>query len=342
MGGIAQYSDKHLRTAAGAFALDVSEGSPMATCADRLRTLAHDHPEWWAGASGEITVRPLGRGESFAAHLLRRGERELVLRIPHKPLDELPQSLEAEHEILGRVPAGLAAAPVAVHQPTTEDLRAWSVTTRVPGRVLPAADWADAELLSALAASLAHLHHDGDQAGLPDPGRPDPVGAADLAHDWWRENEQRSARVLADLWPAVRRHQQLAAVAFDDVAPVLLHGDPAAANLLVDDDGTVRFVDWEWAQRGDPARDLAFIGGPITAEPWYAALDDDLLRDQTAHYLAERSRRSGAPSEPVGPVLERRRAHLVHEVFFTAAHLHRTGEEERCAALLAQVSDVVR
>ena len=106
--------------------------------------------------------------------------------------------------------------------------------------------------------------------------------------------------------------------------------------------GTVRFVDWEWAQRGDPARDLAFIGGPITAEPWYAALDDDLLRDQTAHYLAERSRRSGAPSEPVGPVLERRRAHLVHEVFFTAAHLHRTGEEERCAALLAQVSDVVR
>lgn len=342
MGGIAQYSDKHLRTAAGAFALDVSEGSPMATCADRLRTLAHDHPEWWAGASGEITVRPLGRGESFAAHLLRRGERELVLRIPHKPLDELPQSLEAEHEILGRVPAGLAAAPVAVHQPTTEDLRAWSVTTRVPGRVLPAADWADAELLSALAASLAHLHHAGDQAGLPDPGRPDPVGAADLAHDWWRENEPGSARVLADLWPAVRRHQQLAAVAFDDVAPVLLHGDPAAANLLVDDDGTVRFVDWEWAQRGDPARDLAFIGGPITAEPWYAALDDDLLRDQTAHYLAERSRRSGAPSEPVGPVLERRRAHLVHEVFFTAAHLHRTGEEERCAALLAQVSDVVR
>lgn len=342
MGGIAQYNDKHLRTAAGAFALDVSEGSPMATSADPLRTLAHDHPEWWAGASGEITVRPLGRGESFAAHLLRRGERELVLRIPHKPLDELPQSLEAEHEILGRVPAGLAAAPVAVHQPTTEDLRAWSVTTRVPGRVLPAADWADAELLSALAASLAHLHHAGDQAGLPDPGRPDPVGAADLAHDWWRENEQRSARVLADLWPAVRRHQQLAAVAFDDVAPVLLHGDPVAANLLVDDDGTVRFVDWEWAQRGDPARDLAFIGGPITAEPWYAALDDDLLRDQTAHYLAERSRRSGAPSEPVGPVLERRRAHLVHEVFFTAAHLHRTGEQERCAALLAQVSDVVR
>lgn len=314
----------------------------MATSADPLRTLAHDHPEWWAGASGEITVRPLGRGESFAAHLLRRGERELVLRIPHKPLDELPQSLEAEHEILGRVPAGLAAAPVAVHQPTTEDLRAWSVTTRVPGRVLPAADWADAELLSALAASLAHLHHAGDQAGLPDPGRPDPVVAADLAHDWWRDNEQRSARVLADLWPAVSRHQQLAAVAFDDVAPVLLHGDPAAANLLVDDDGTVRFVDWEWAQRGDPARDLAFIGGPITAEPWYAALDDDLLRDQTAHYLAERSRRSGAPSEPVGPVLERRRAHLVHEAFFTAAHLHRTGEQERSAALLAQVADVVR
>ncbi|WP_341855620.1 phosphotransferase [Brachybacterium sp. GPGPB12] len=222
--------------------------------------------------------------------------------------------------------------------------------TRKPGRSPPASPAAcrpprtgrTVTCCAPLATSLAHLHHAGDQAGLPEPGRPDPVGAADLAHAWWRENEPEAAQVLADLWPAVRRHQERTGTAFRAVTPVLLHGDPAAANLLVDDDGTVRFVDWEWAQRGDPARDLAFIGGPITAEPWYAALDDDLLRDQTAHYLAERSRRSGEPSEPVGPVLERRRAHLVHEVFFTAAHLHRTGEEERRAALLAQVADVVR
>jgi aminoglycoside phosphotransferase (APT) family kinase protein len=319
---------------------------------DALLALARRHPEWWAGADRgsdpEIVLEPLGRGESFTAHLLRRGDRELVLRVPHKSLDELPQSLVAEHDLLRRIPAGLAAAPVDVHEPTAEDPHAYAVTSRVPGRVLPAAAWADETLLAALARSLAHLHHDGDRSGLPVPARPDPVGGAELAHDWWVEKEPEAATALAPLWPAVRRHQELAAPAFAGIEPVLLHGDPAAANLLVDDDGAVRFVDWEWAQVGDPARDLAVIGGQIAAEPWYAALSDAQLRAQTEHYLAARARRGGAGQELRGlparpePVLERRRAHLVHEAFFTAAHLHRSGQQERSAALLAQVADVVR
>lgn len=309
---------------------------------DALLALARRHPEWWRGAHGEISLEPLGRGESFAAHLLHRGDEELVLRVPHKRLGELPQSLSAEHELLRRVPPGLAARPVAVQEPTPEDPVAFAVTSRVPGRTLPAAAWDDEALLAALASSLAHLHHDGDRRGLALPGRPDPVGDAELAHAWWREREPGTARVLAPLWPAVRRHQALTVPAFDRVSPVLLHGDPAAANLLVDDDGLVRFVDWEWAQVGDPARDLAFIGGQIAGEPWYAALTDSRLRAQAEHYLAQRTSRGGATQERPELVLERRRAHLVHEAFFTAAHLHRTGEQERSAALLAQVAGVVR
>lgn len=37
-------------------------------------------------------------------------------------------------------------------------------------------------------------------------------------------------------------------------------------------------------------------------------------------------------------MLERRRAHLLHETFFVAAHLRRTGELTRSTALLEQVT----
>lgn len=309
---------------------------------DALLALARQHPQWWHDADGEIGVEPLGRGESFTAHLLRRGAEELVLRIPHKARAELPQSLTAEHDVLRRVPDGLAARPITVHEPDHEGAPAYVVTTRVPGRVLPAAAWCDGTLLASLADSLAHLHHGGDRRGLTAPERIDPVGDAEAARAWWRENESGAAAVLAPLWPVVRLHQERTRTAFAQVSPVLLHGDPAAANLLVDTDGTVRFVDWEWAQLGDPARDLAVIGGQISAEPWYAALTGAQLRDQTVHYLQERARLSGERPEKPGRVLERRRAHLVHEAFFVAAHLHRTGQEERSAALLDQLAAVVR
>lgn len=193
-------------------------------------------------------------------------------------------------------------------------------------------------LLHALARRLAHLHHAGDRRGLTAPERNDPVDAAEQARDWWRQNEPVAASVLEPLWPAVRRYQQLAAPAFEGIIPVLRHGDPAAANLLVDEVGVVRFVDWEWAQVGDPARDLAFIGGQISAEPWYAALTETQLRAQGAVYLEERARRSGERGEELGTVLERRRAHLLHETFFVAAHLRRTGELTRSTALLEQVT----
>lgn len=321
---------------------------------DPLLALARRHPEWWHDAStdaaadgtvDDLTLEPLGRGESFAAHLLLRGEREsgegpheLVLRVPHKDLAELPQSLREEHAMLARVPDGLAAAPIAVGE---EDGIAYAVTTRVPGRVLPSAVWADEALLAALAHTLARLHHAGDRTGLPVPERIDPVGGAESALGWWRTHEPAAAQVLAPLWPAVRRHQERAAPAFRDVDPVLLHGDPAAANLLVDDAGEVRLVDWEWAQVGDLARDLAFIGGPITAEPWYAPLSEAQVEGQVLAYLEARALLGRTRPEDPSAVLLRRRAHLVHEAFFTAAHLHRTGERERSEELLEQVAAAV-
>lgn len=112
---------------------------------------------------------------------------------------------------------------------------------------------------------------------------------------------------------------------------MLLHGDPAASNLLVDEAGEVRFVDWEWAQVGDAARDLAFIGGPVAAEPWYAALTPARVRAQAEDYLAAREAEHAAvglaaPDLDLEALLLRRETHLLQEVVFTAAHLHRVGQ----------------
>lgn len=40
---------------------------------------------------------------------------------------------------------------------------------------------------------------------------------------------------------------------------VLVHGDPYARNLVVDEEGRAAWIDWEFAHRGDPAYDLAVV-----------------------------------------------------------------------------------
>lgn len=351
--------------------------APAPLGAEDVRRLAEAHPQWWAdGGPAPVDVSLLGRGESNHAWLLQRGDEELVLRSPHKALAELPQSLRAEHEILQRVPAGLAARPVALHDTATDEAPwPYAVTSRVPGEILEAGAFADDALIAARLEALAHLHDGGDRSGLPAPERIDPVGDAETALAWWRENEPEHARTLDDLWPAVRRHQDRARVAFEHIDPALLHGDPAAANLLVErtaDAPVVRFVDWEWAQVGDVARDLAFLGGPISGEPWYAPLTDAQVRQEAELYRerrlelaasrdADRSERDRLETAlGVDVVLQRREAFLVHEAFFVAAHLARVaaaGEQPggpvgdeiggpawaalTHAALLEQVRDLV-
>lgn len=337
--------------------------------AEDLRHLAETSPSWWRGATGTVSVVPLGRGESYRAWLLRRGAdgdaEKLVARVPHKPLAELPLPPAAELEILRRVPPGLSAAPVAALEPTARDPRTLVVTTLVPGRVLPAAMWTDSALLEGHARTLAHLHAAGDRRGMPVPGRPDPVADAQAARAWWRDHEPESAAAVVEpLWPGLERYLTARRAAFAEADAVLLHGDPAAANCLVsglDPAGErsgepleVRLVDWEWAQVGDGARDLAFIGGALHAEPWYAALDPEQIRAHAEAYLDERARRAadGSPVPVIGPLLERREAHLLHEGLFTAAHLFRVAaageqgaETERAArtsqSLCEQIAAVV-
>lgn len=289
--------------------------------AEGVGRLAAAHPQWWEAAGYAVPAGPpvvslLGRGESFVAWRVEPG---LAVRVPHRPLHELPLSLEAELDLLARVPAGLAARPIAVQLPTDGDPRAYLVTTAMPGQVLAPSAWTD-ELLAALARTLARLHVEGDAAGLPGPSTPDPVADAQTARDWWRSHEPGPATVLDPLWPAVVRHMEQARPAFASWEPALVHGDASLSNVVVDC-GVPRLIDWEWGHVGDPARDLAFSGGPVHTDPWYAQLSEERIRAQADAYARERER-LGSPVD-LEPLLVRRGAWLLHETFFIQPHLHR-------------------
>lgn len=329
--------------------------------ADQVAALAAAHHHWWTKAlpvhevghgqastampgPGEVQVHPLGSGESFRAWSVVRGgdpALELVVKVPTRPIAQLTHPLGAELAVLAHVPEGLSAASIGSHEPTAEEPLAFVVTTRVPGRRLPAADWND-DLVAALTRQLAclHVHGGADATALAAVG--DPVRDAEQALAWWRTNEPDAARTLEELWPAVLRHQESARSAFDHAERLLVHGDASAANVLVDEQGVPRLVDWEWSHRGDPARDLAFIGGQIHAEPWYVQLDERQIEHQVDVYVEARAELGEPLSSPAGggvpgaaqlrtAMLRRRAAHLLHEVFFTSAHFHRVaaagGEE---------------
>ena len=296
---------------------------PTQLDAEGVADLAAAHPGWFTTAGyavppGRPQVRLLGRGESCAVWEVEPG---LAVRVPHRPVHELPLGLDAELDLLTRVPADadLAARPVAVRLPTEGDPTAYLVSTAVPGEVRAPADWTD-ELLAALARALARLHVGGRTEGLPAPAAPDPVAAAHAARDWWREHEPGPAAVLDPLWPAVLRRSEQSLPAFGSVEPALVHGDACLSNVVVNG-GVPRLIDWEWAHVGDPARDLAFSGGPVHADPWYAPMDERRVRAQAQAYARERER-LGAPVD-LGPLLVRREVWLLHETFFIQPHLHR-------------------
>ncbi|PZT70347.1 hypothetical protein DN402_33495 [Streptomyces sp. SW4] len=144
----------------------------------------------------------------------------------------------------------------------------------VPGRVPQPAEWTES-LLQAHARRLSTLHARAFArcGGLRAPAaeRSAALSLTDLFDEslaWWRERFPgllrdretgallpRVAAFVAAAEPAFRRLDRFA----------LVHGDLVVPNIVVDDAGTPRYVDWEWARIGDPAQDLAYIGGPVAA-----------------------------------------------------------------------------
>jgi aminoglycoside phosphotransferase (APT) family kinase protein len=285
-------------------------------------------------SAGEPEVSLIGTGESYAAWLVRvAGADPLVVRIPRRPVDELPRPMAAEVAGLALAPPGLAPRAVLFEE-SAEHLGApFMITSHVRGRVVGAQDWDDA-LLNAHARQLAALHATpfaaaGEVTAAEQDRAPGLSLSARFAEsiEWWRGAHPD---VLADadvarLVPAVERRIAEAEPAFSRLRRfALVHGDLVVPNVLVDA-GTPRYVDWEWVEIGDPAQDLAYIGGPIAAPPWYVPLSvarvDRFLHAYVAH--------AGAAAGPLDDLRVRRDAFEVFERFFSSLHFRtRRGTED--------------
>ena len=248
-----------------------------------------------AGELHGVTAGPierLGEGESYTAWRIGSGERTRVLRLPRRPPPEMPRPMEAEFEVLRRVPPELGTSAVALETGADNPLGTPSmVTTHVPGRPLRAADW-NRRLATALAHQLARLHEALAAAtALSAALVPSADEQGEELLTWWAEHHPETLtdpRVRA-LLPAWRRELTRLAPAFETVPThPLIHGDAVATNVVLGPDGLPRLIDFEWSGPGDIAKDLALIGGRVTGGPWYLPMAPD---DVTA-FVTEYSRRS--------------------------------------------------
>ena len=248
-----------------------------------------------AGELHGVTAGPierLGEGESYTAWRIGSGERTQVLRLPRRPPPEMPRPMEAEFEVLRRVPPELGTSAVALETGADNPLGTpYMVTTHVPGRPLRAADW-NRRLAAVLAHQLARLHEALAAAtALSAALVPSADEQGEELLTWWAEHHPETLtdpRVRA-LLPAWRRELTRLAPAFETVPThPLIHGDAVATNVVLGPDGLPRLIDFEWSGPGDIAKDLALIGGRVTGGPWYLPMAPD---DVTA-FVTEYSRYS--------------------------------------------------
>ena len=341
--------------------------------AEAIAALVSEHPQWFDDGRG-VPAAPsphatlIGTGESYAAWLVisreladlrdQRGPRAVVVRVPHH-LQELPRPMSEEFAALVAAPEGIGPRPIhlsAPGEPLSAELGggtgdpAYMVVERVPGQVRPASAWTD-DLLAAHARQLAWLHEHtfaghGDITGTDRlTPRLSMIDSGSAAMAWWSEHhpDLTVAADVAALWPRV---QALFAATEPEFARLeqfsLIHGDAALPNILVSG-GVPRYVDWEWAMIGDPARDLAFIGGQVWLEPWYLHLDDSRFARYVQAYCA-----AVGPGADAAALTARARAWLVNETFFVALHFRRQAARhhdpayaERADTLLARLDAVL-
>ena len=277
---------------------------------------------------GPVRLRRLGAGESYAAWLLCSGNKERVVRIPRRPLDQLPRSMAAEFAALEQVPPDLGASAVAIALETGSGGIGddgpdgpggsggpdnplgipYMVTTYVPGRVLAPGDWRP-EFAAPLAVQIARLHLAlstvSGESALP--GAPTQLPTASQEGEtllsWWREHHPRTLldpRVVPLLDPWRRALGRFDHAFEGALTHPLIHGDAVLTNIVFDPAGVPRLIDFEWAGPGDPAKDLALIGGAITGGPWYAPMERTEVTAFVSEYarcvqrLSEESAQTGA------------------------------------------------
>ncbi|GAA4519403.1 aminoglycoside phosphotransferase family protein [Brachybacterium paraconglomeratum] len=290
-----------------------------------------------ASLSGQARVTLAGVGERFAAwRVIPQQNAPVIVRIPHVTSAELHQDLAHEIAALTLLPAEVGPEPIAVHDdPATSPIgHPYVVTSEVPGVAASPTTWTGAHLL-AHAAHLAQLH------AVPAPGR----GPVSLGADPWAAVTPGPQSLLPEVeaefesWQqfhgaAIREHglgplleasrAEVAAVD-DEIAQldgyVLAHGDLCSTNILwhgsdpVTGAPRVQYIDFEWAQGDDPARDLAILGGAVHGGPWYVPLAEEQVDRFVRAYVQARGERGELPASvsDVASLRRRMRAWTAYE-----------------------------
>ena len=297
--------------------------------------------------SGTAHAVLAGVGERFAAwRVIPQKKAPVIVRIPHVAPSELHQGLVHEIAALTLSPRGVGPVPIAVHDdPSTSPLgHPYVVTSDVSGTAAAPEAWTQRHL-DAHAARLAQLH------AVPAPGRGPitlgedpwaavPPGTPSLLHEVEQEVaswEEQHGIVLAEhgLEPFLAAARERVAGIEGEIAEldgfVLAHGDLCTTNIMwehggagpaADGDGArdrpgpvVRYIDFEWAQGDDPARDLAIIGGAVHGGPWYVPLPEEQVTTFVDAYVRARAEHGEVPSSiaDVDALRRRMRAWTAYE-----------------------------
>ena len=307
--------------------------------------VARGEPQWVsphrepAVATG---IDHLGSGESYDAYRLRAADVYRVLRVARRPPSALPRSVRHEVDGLALDPTDIAPEPIAFFPDTDNAFGAVAIlTSDQRGERLPEDfRWSD-DHLEKLARTLARLHarrHDGRGEPVNDAGRSAGLSLLDEfdgSHGWWRTNapELCAAPDVSAVIGAAREYLVSRRAMFEGLTRLsLVHGDLNQTNLLLDEQGDFVLIDWEWVGIGDPAQDLAFVGGRVSCAPWYAPLSSRALD----HLLQAYADSSEHPLDR-SALAVRRDCWEVHERLWTGLHFRASGREREAGLLLRGV-----
>lgn len=213
------------------------------------RRLIELFDEWCSGADEGLpeVEAVFSAGHSNRSFLVRRGGRRYVARLPEKRAVRLGVDHQVERRILERI-APLGIGPEVVY---CNPVRGTLVTAYIEGKPLRVEGLGAGETIDRVAAALQLLHRQ-------KPDAPE-VNIVDRIRAYARELQASDARgwLRARRWLNAAR-PVLEQYRFGTHRGVLCHNDLTAQNVL-EADGRLHFIDWEYAARGDPFFDLATL-----------------------------------------------------------------------------------
>lgn len=275
--------------------------------------------------SAAVEVHALGAGESYAAWKVVDGSQTVVVRVPRRPPEQMPTAMKDELDASALIDGSVGSRALAMDDSPENALGApFIVSTFVPGAVLAAAEWNEA-LLMAHARQMAKLHdphYEGAGALGADGIAIDLVREFDEGYAWWQEShpDVTDSDGVATLGAEIRKRLLDARPYFEGMRCSFIHGDLVATNVVVDREGTPRFIDWEWARIGDVAQDLAYIGGPVVGGPWYISMKPPTVQRFMAEYMTAAVAQPHWNDQSFERLQGRRDAWELYERFLSSLH----------------------